>query len=247
MAAVGLVAGSAGVAHATDAVHPASTAGGVAPVAAQQLAIAGAQSHVSGHSPKGGGPEPASGGHAATTAKSQAPAQHATAQHATAQQAAARHTAARPAPAQPYRIYDSTTPSAIPSGGMVAAYATGAYAVSPSSLAGRGPVLWIDVTGTDYAASVLDVEPGNATPAQSAIWAYHRLKAYPNALARIYTYMNAWPAVKAAVATLPAWMRSHVRYWIADPTGYPHIVPGSDATQWNWGSSYDTSTATPRF
>jgi hypothetical protein len=42
-------------------------------------------------------------------------------------------------------------------------------------------------------------------------------------------------------------MRSHVRYWIADPTGQPHIVPGSDATQWYWGSNVDISTATPRF
>ena len=56
-----------------------------------------------------------------------------------------------------------------------------------------------------------------------------------------------WPAVKAAVGKLPAKMRSHVRYWIADPTGTPHIVPGSDATQWYWGSSYDISKATPRF
>jgi hypothetical protein len=59
--------------------------------------------------------------------------------------------------------------------------------------------------------------------------------------------MSEWPAVQAAVATLPAWMRAHIRWWIADPTGSPHIVPGSDATQWYWGQSFDTSSATPRF
>ena len=56
-----------------------------------------------------------------------------------------------------------------------------------------------------------------------------------------------WPAVQAAVATLPTRMRSRVRWWIADPTGYPHLVPGSDATQWYWGPRYDITTATPRF
>jgi len=59
--------------------------------------------------------------------------------------------------------------------------------------------------------------------------------------------LSEWPAVKAAVAKLPAKMRSHVRYWIADPTGYPHLVPGSSATQWYWGTGYDISTATTRF
>ncbi len=56
-----------------------------------------------------------------------------------------------------------------------------------------------------------------------------------------------WGAVKSAVAALPDKMQSHIRWWIADPTGSPHVVPGAAATQWYWGSSYDISTATPRF
>jgi hypothetical protein len=59
--------------------------------------------------------------------------------------------------------------------------------------------------------------------------------------------LSEWPSVQAACATLPASMRSRIRWWIADPTGVPHIVPGSDATQWFWGANYDISTATPRF
>lgn len=163
---------------------------------------------------------------------------------------AARHTAAprhRVRPARPYLIYDSITPSAIPAHHVIATYATGNYAASPAQLAGRKRVLWIDTTGTDHAASILDVEPGDATPSLAATWAWHRLSAYPKALARIYTMRSEWPAVQAAIATLPARMRSHIRWWIADPTGVPHIVPGSDATQWYWGSSYDITTATPRF
>ena len=87
-------------------------------------------------------------------------------------------------------------------------------------------------------------------PAQyagAAIWAGQGLSHEPDNLASIYTMRSEWSAAKAAIDNLPASMRSHVRWWIADPTGYAHVVPGSDATQWYWGSSYDITTATPRF
>ncbi len=147
---------------------------------------------------------------------------------------------------QPYLIYDSVNPGAIPAHRFTAAYATGRYAASPGQLAGR-PHLWIDTTGFDPAASALDVEPGDATPSQAADWARNRLTAHPSALARIYTMQSEWGAVRAAVATLPGRMQSHIRWWIADPTGSPHLVPGSAATQWYWGNSYDITTASPRF
>jgi len=148
---------------------------------------------------------------------------------------------------QGWQFYDSVTPSAIPANGRVATYATGNYAVSPAQVAGRGRVMWIDTTGSDYRASALDVEPGDATPSGAANWAYQRLSAHPHALAHIYTMLSEWPSVQAACASLPASMRARIRWWIADPTGVPHIVPGSDATQWYWGQSYDISSATPRF
>jgi len=150
-------------------------------------------------------------------------------------------------PTKPYLIYDSTTPSAIPAHRNAAAYATGSYAASPAQMAGRHQVLWIDTTGYDPHASVLDVEPGDATPTLAASWARNRLAANPHAVARLYTFRNEWPAVQAAVASLPHQMQSRIRWWIADPTGVPHIVPGSSATQWYWGSSYDITTASPRF
>ena len=40
-------------------------------------------------------------------------------------------------------------------------------------------------------------------------------------------------------------MQHQVRWWIADPTGVPHIVPGASATQWYWGHNYDITTARP--
>jgi len=138
-------------------------------------------------------------------------------------------------------------PQTIPANQVVATYADGAHPPPRSSVAGRKHVLWIDVTGGDPAADVLDVEPGCATPAIAASWVSRKLTANPKSLARIYTMLSEWPAVQSAVASLPSGMRANIRWWIANPTGSPHLVPGSDATQWSWGSSYDISTATPRF
>ncbi|MGO8960272.1 MAG: hypothetical protein ACLQFR_23310 [Streptosporangiaceae bacterium] len=173
---------------------------------------------------------------------------HASAAHrAAARPAAARlRHAARARNTRPYLIYDSVTPGAIPAHHVVATYATGGYAVPAAQVAGRR-VLWIDTNGSDPHAAALDIEPGDATPVMAANWAREKLSAHPHGLACLYTMRSEWPAVQAAVASLPAHMRSHVRYWIADPTGYPHMVPGAAATQWYWGSSYDITTATPGF
>ena len=152
------------------------------------------------------------------------------------------------APARTYLIYDSVAPSSIPTGQrVVATYANGAYAASARAVGRFGSVLWIDTNGSDPAASALDVEPGDATPAGAAKWVRQRLKAYPRSLAIIYTFRTDWQQVKNSVAGLPAWMRSRIRYWIADPTGVPHVVTGSSATQWYWGNSYDITTANPDF
>jgi hypothetical protein len=170
-------------------------------------------------------------------------------QHAAVRHAAVRHTApARHARAQarPYEIYDSVTPSALPSQHEIATYANGGYAVSPSQVAGKN-VLWIDTNGSDPAASALDVEPGDATPSMAAAWASSHLTARPHSQAIIYTMRSQWAAAQASVSSLPAWMQHHVRWWIADPTGVPHIVPGASATQWYWGQNYDITTAAPNF
>jgi hypothetical protein len=159
-----------------------------------------------------------------------------------------RRHAARAAHTKPYIFYDSLIPAAVPADKEVATYADGARPVPPAAVAGRtGPVLWIDVTGGDPQAPILDVEPGNASPSVVASWVWRRLTAEPGSHAIIYTMIDEWPAAKAAVATLPVAMQAQVRWWIADPTGYAHVVPGSDATQWYWGRSYDISTANPDF
>lgn len=237
---------SVGAASNLSAINHAGTVRAAGHTSAGHLDAAGSKkaAHAAKQSPAqhSSSQHPAKSQHAAKSQHS-AKSQHAATARAAHHKTPARHRAA----ARPYHIYDSVTPSAIPGHHVIATYATGNYAVSPRQVAGRGKVLWIDTTGTDHAASILDVEPGDATPSLAANWAWHRLKADPHALARIYTMRSEWPAVKAAVGKLPAHMRSHIRWWIADPTGYPHIVPGSDATQWYWGSSYDITTASPRF
>ena len=183
---------------------------------------------------------------AAVAAKPAAPAHAKLA--AAAPHRAAQHKAARPTgPTQPYTIYDSVTPGTLPGNQAAAVYADGAYAASASQVSGHHSVLWIDANGSDPNANVLDVEPGDATPAGAATWVQAHLSAQPHSAAIIYTMRSDWSAVQAAVGGLPSWEQSHVRYWIADPTGVPHVVPGSSATQWYWGSNYDVSTANPSF
>jgi len=129
----------------------------------------------------------------------------------------------------------------------VAAYSNGAYQATAAQVQGRGSVLWIDTNGTDTHASALDVEPGDATPAQAAHWVNAKLTATPHSDAIVYTFKSDWPSVQNSIHQLPSWEQSHVKYWIADPTGTPHIVPGAAATQWYWGPSYDITQATPGF
>jgi hypothetical protein len=157
------------------------------------------------------------------------------------------HAAAPPLAAVPYLIYDSVTPTSVPWGKSVAAYANGHYRASVSDVAHHGNVLWIDINGSNPDAMVLDVEPGDATPAGAAHWVQARLNRHRNSIAIVYTFRAAWPSVKHHVRGLPSWMRSRVHYWIADPTGVPHVIPGSSATQWYWGKHYDISTANHNF
>jgi hypothetical protein len=161
---------------------------------------------------------------------------------------AAKHKAAQPTgPTKPYLVYDSVTPGSLPSSQPAAVYADGAYAASASQVSSHHSLLWIDTNGSDPNANALDVEPGDATPASAAQWVQAHLSKQPHSVAIIYTMRSDWSAVQSAVGGLPSWEQSHVRYWIADPTGVPHVVPGSSATQWYWGSSYDISTANPNF
>jgi hypothetical protein len=234
-------------ARLTDALRGHGKALALAGAAAATLAGAGAASAATvagpAHAPA------AAHSSARTTADTRTGSSRRTAQHTTTAVAhtAAAH-AASPAskPARPYQIYDSVTPSSIPAHHEIATYADGGYAVKPAQVAGK-KVLWIDTRGTDPKANALDVEPGDASPTQAASWTRQKLDTADNSTAIIYTMRSEWPSVRSAINTLPSAMREHVRYWIADPTGVPHVVPGASATQWYWGSNYDITTANPGF
>jgi hypothetical protein len=174
-------------------------------------------------------------------ARHDAPARHA-AKTAKTRRAAPRRPARTTAPRKPYEIYDSVNPAALPARHVAATYANGNYAATPAQIASH-KIIWIDTNGTDPRANALDVEPGDATPTTAENWAWHRLHASPHSLAILYTMRSEWQATKNAVRHLPPTMRTHIRWWIADPTGTPHIVPGASATQWYWGHNYDITTA----
>lgn len=263
-AAVMSVAGTAGAATARPDARPATAPGAEnfsLGTSAGTLTGTGAGATLTGAVPVQAAPAHAAPAHAAPAARASAP--HAIPARRPVQlagstrhpAAASQHADARPehaavrqaSPARPYEIYDSVTPASIPAHQQVAVYATGNYAASPAAVAHDGHVLWIDTQGSDPKASALDVEPGDATPAAAATWARAKLTAEPNSPAIIYTMRSEWGAAKAAIASLPARMRAEVRWWIADPTGSPHIVPGASATQWYWGQNYDISSASPGF
>jgi hypothetical protein len=160
--------------------------------------------------------------------------------------APAQVTATQPQP-KPFLVYDSVNPQAIPGDPVVATYADGPHPDPPSAVANFSHVMWVDIDASDPHADALDIEPGCATPSEAPGWVSARLNADPHGVAILYTMISQWATVKADVSSLPAWMQSRIRWWIADPTGSPHVVPGSQATQWYWGQNYDISTALPGF
>ena len=254
-AAAGVLAGAGGASAALTSGptpvtghHSAVTTAGLIASKNQSKAVTPTVAFPIGHAtpaPKASpstAPAPAVAPQAAAVQQAAAPAP----QPAPAQAAPAAAPAPQPAP-QPATIYDSVTPSSIPAGAQAAVYSDGAYAASPSQVAGHPNTLWIDTNGSNPNANALDVEPGDATPQQAAAWVQQKLTGTPDQTAIVYTMRSEWQATKDAISALPPQMQSHVKWWIADPTGVNHVVPGSDATQWSWGQNYDITTANPGF
>ena len=134
--------------------------------------------------------------------------------------------------------YDSTTPSQIPtSAPIVAGYIDGLYKWSAADWARfPGQHVTISVFGA-AGAQVADVERGDLTPQQGANWARAEIAA--GRRPTIYSDKSTWPTV---VQMLGADARL-VDWWAADPTGTPHLVPGSVCTQYAWNSLGQTNGA----
>lgn len=143
-------------------------------------------------------------------------------------------------------MYDATQPLAIPSDAVaVAGYDDGTVSRWPASAWN----LWSDATtrkihvctyGPRHHGNCLDVERYDSTPSDIPDWA-------DNAIARgvahpiIYCGLSAWAACRKAAGKRP------VLWWIANPTGVPHIPAGADACQYGWAGGYDTSLCEPWF
>lgn len=142
-------------------------------------------------------------------------------------------------PRAPREMYDSVNIPAIPKDKTVATYVNGSYAQPQAGTHTKNPVLWIDTNGSAPGkAQVLDVEPGDATPASAADWAKTRLEASPGAHTVIYTMTSQWDAARTALkAKLTPAQYKQVKWWIADPTGTRHDLKGADAVQWWWGGT----------
>lgn len=136
-------------------------------------------------------------------------------------------------------MYDAVTPSRIPAGAaMVAGYANGRYA-NLAEMATRFPHairVSISVSASYHGATVLDVEIGDATPAEAPGWVKARRAAGIDPT--VYCNASTWPAVKAAftAAGIP-----QPHYWIAQYDNDPTIPAGAVAKQYKNTAGWDAS------
>lgn len=140
--------------------------------------------------------------------------------------------------------YDSVNPSAIPTAAaVVAGYIDSVHYTWPVAAWDRfrGAVhVRIATKASTNDGHVLDVEMGDATPAEAPGWVVRRRAA--GADPTIYTSASQWAAVMAAFANAGV---AHPQYWIAHYDGDPRIPYGAVAKQYvdppNSGGDWDLS------
>lgn len=147
---------------------------------------------------------------------------------------------------------DSTTAADIPLRGLdlAAGYSNGRFAWTPADwgrFAGI-PHAVIDVNGTDPAGcGVLDVETGDATPAEAAAWVRARRALHPGAYAVVYVNRSNITAVFNAMGAAGLHVGRDFHTWVAtldgtkllaDMTG---VVAVQYAGQQQTGGHYDES------
>jgi hypothetical protein len=134
-----------------------------------------------------------------------------------------------------------------PHAAAVAGYVNGTYAWTQAewNLFPHANHVTISVTASANEGDVLDVEAGDATPAQTAGWIKQR-KAAGYYRPSIYCNLSTVPAVRQGTG---AYILGHdYDIWVADWTGSPHEVtaPGTpsatcSATQYESTTDYDAS------
>lgn len=152
-------------------------------------------------------------------------------------------------------LYDSVNAASIPAhAAAVAGYINGAWP-SLRPLTVRFPnALWLSITVSSSAdAMVLDVESGDSSPADAAIWVA-RQKELGIPRPALYVSLSGVGALLEDLRRRNL-RRNQIRLWIADWTGRQHQavvqLPGADgeapgATQWtdHAGLDYDESVTT---
>jgi len=127
-------------------------------------------------------------------------------------------------------MYDSVTPTNIPVWArMVAGYVNGRYKWSDAAWA-RFPnavKVGISVRSYWYEGHVLDVEPGDATPAEAPEWANIRRVAGVDPT--IYCNRSTLPLVQEAFRSAGI---KQPNYWIATASKQPVLYPGAVAAQY---------------
>jgi hypothetical protein len=127
-------------------------------------------------------------------------------------------------------MYDTVTPANIPANaGMVAGYLNGKYAWMPSDWARFPNAVRVGISVRAYyqVGHVLDVETGDATPAESVGWVLARRAA--GADPSVYCDRSTWPRVRSAFAARNV---AEPHYWIATATGRPEVPTGAVAAQY---------------
>jgi len=128
-------------------------------------------------------------------------------------------------------MYDAVTPGNIPANAtMVAGYVDGIYA-NLTQLAARFPGATIVTIAVHWTtrAQVLDVESGDATPAQAVQWLTQTMRDVANARLTLYCNTGAWPSVRAAIQAAGI---AEPNYWVARYDGDPTIPAGAIAKQY---------------
>lgn len=142
-------------------------------------------------------------------------------------------------------MYDAVVAADVPADGWaVAGYVNGKWP-DFGALEARFPAAQhVSITVNDQGtATVLDVESGDATPAEAPAWAA-RQRAGGNPYPVVYMDESAWSTVQAAfsdqgVAAPLYWVASYVD----DPTKVPDLPDGAIALQFYDYGGYDASVA----
>lgn len=136
-------------------------------------------------------------------------------------------------------LYDAVTVANVPAGAtLVAGYDDGYYN-NVAAFAARFPhagIVSITVFASDNKGIVLDVETGDATPAQAPGWA--KMRRHAGADPTVYCNSSTWQAVKDAFTNAG---EPQPHYWIAQYDGVAVIPAGAVAKQYADRGPYDLS------